>query len=69
MRGDGTDREKGLPEDSTFTIYSSHAYDLSEEEEVLSHKDSKMSFVNDSSILLEDNDPSSRPVGFEEMND
>lgn len=71
MWASGTEQINPVTGDSNFTIYSSHAYDLSEEDEVFSRKDSfnesKMSYVKDSSVVLDSSDLQAKPEGFEDF--
>lgn len=72
MSASGTEQVNPVTGDSSFTIYSSHAYDLSEEDEVFSRKDSfnesKMSLVKDSSLVLDSADSPSKPDGLDDLN-
>lgn len=72
MSASGTEQVNPVTGDSNFTIYSSHAYDLSEEDEVFSRKDSfnesKMSLVKDSSLVLDSADSPSKPDGLDDLN-
>ena len=72
MWASGTEQINPVTGDSNFTIYSSHAYDLSEEDKVFSRKDSlnesKMSLVKDSSVVLDSTDLPTRPDGLEDLN-